>query len=171
MPIGLTVPSACPSCDATNIVRLETTIARGMLHLCWCCNACGHDWPVTERDRGRQTVSSCEIETHAPVGPVSATPPPGLFSNMIRRQEDRRRIARGGRRASDRLSLTPKLRAEAAEYGAASAQWLNTLTAALEDGDLVGARAASKTFKDAADKLSALLTVSELPESMRFTRD
>ena len=157
MPIGLTVPSACPSCDATNIVRLETTIARGMLHLCWCCNACGHDWPVTERDRG--------------VGPVSATPPPGVFSNMIRKQEDRRRIARGGRRASDRLSLTPKLRAEAAEYGAASAQWLNTLTAALEDGDLVGARAASKIFKDAADKLSALLTVSELPESMRFTRD
>jgi len=36
---------------------------------------------------------------------------------------------------------------------------------------LVGARAASKIFKDAADKLHALLTVSELPESMRFTRD
>ena len=164
MPIGLTVPSACPSCDATNIVRLETTIASGMLQLCWCCRACGHDWPVTERDRGRQTVSSWEAEIHAPVGPLYATPPPGIFSNMIRKQEDRRRIARGGRRASDRLSLTPKLRADAMECGAVIAQWLNTLTAALEDGDLVGARAASKIVKDAADKLHALLTVSELPE-------
>ena len=86
-----------------------------------------------------------------------------LLSNRIRKQEDRRRIARGGRRASDRLSLTPTLCAEAADCGAVIAQWLNTLTAALEDGDLVGARAASKIFEDTAAKLRALLTVSELP--------
>ena len=77
---------------------------------------------------------------------------------MDRKQEDRRRIARGGRRASDRLSLTPELRAEAAEYAAVIERCLQTLTTALEEGDLVGARAASKTLKDAADKLRRLLT-------------
>lgn len=125
MPIGLTVPSACPSCDAADIVRLEMTIARGTLRLCWCCRACGHDWLVTESGRRRGNP------------------------------EDRRRIARGGRRADDRLTLTPELRAEAAEYAAVMGRWLNTFTAALGDEDLVGAREASKTLQEVVENLRA----------------
>jgi len=83
---------------------------------------------------------------------------------MDREREDRRRIARGGRRASDRLSLTPELRAEAAGYAAVIERCLDTLTAALEDGDLVSARAASKTIKDAADALRRLLSAAQSDE-------
>lgn len=171
MPIGFTVPSVCPSCNATNIMRRETTIARGVLHLRWCCRACGHDWPVSESDRRRHPVSSSEIVIHAAIAPRSATPPSGLPSTMIRKQEDRRRIARGGRRASDRLSLTPELRVEAGEQAAVMGSWLNTLTTALSDGDVVGARAASRRLKEAADNVRALLTVSELSEQVRLVRD
>jgi len=78
-----------------------------------------------------------------------------------REQEDRRRVSRGGRRASDRLALTPELRAQAAEYAAVIERCLETLSAALEDGDLVGARAASKTLKEAADSLRRLLTAAQ----------
>jgi hypothetical protein len=72
-------------------------------------------------------------------------------------EHDRRRVARGGRRAIDRLSLTPELRAQANEYATVIERCLDTLTAALADGDLVGARLAANTLKDAANALRALL--------------
>ncbi len=71
---------------------------------------------------------------------------------------DRRRIERGGRRESDRLALTAELRAEAAGYAATIGRCLDTLNGALEDEDLVTARAASKALKEAADNLRTLLT-------------
>jgi hypothetical protein len=77
----------------------------------------------------------------------------------IRRTEDRRRVARGGRRASDRLSLTPQLCADAAEYAVLIARCFETLTDCLADCDLVGARMASKTMKEAANEIQRLLTV------------
>jgi len=76
---------------------------------------------------------------------------------------DRRRIERGGRRASDRLALTPQQRAQATEYAAVIERCLDNLTEALEDGDLVGARSASKALKEAADKLRALLAAGTPP--------
>lgn len=76
----------------------------------------------------------------------------------IRRKVDRRRIARGGRRASDRLSLTPELRADAAEYAVVIARCFETLTDCLADCDLVGARMASKTMQEAANQIQRLLT-------------
>ena len=75
----------------------------------------------------------------------------------IRKNQDRRRIARGGRRASDRLSLTPELRGDAAEHAAVIARCFETLTDCLADSDLVGARKASKTMLEAATRLQQLL--------------
>jgi len=75
----------------------------------------------------------------------------------VRKNQDRRRIARGGRRASDRLSLTPELCGDAAEFAAVIARCFETLTECLADRDLVGARMASKTMLDAANRLQRLL--------------
>jgi hypothetical protein len=83
---------------------------------------------------------------------------PTNVAGTIRKKEDRRRIKRGGRRASDRLSLTPQMRADAAEYAAVIAGCFERLTSCLEDRDLVGARMASKTMQETADKLHQLLS-------------
>lgn len=78
-------------------------------------------------------------------------------SNSRQDGPDRRRVQRGGRRATDLRALTPELQAEAGEYAAEIAQCLGVLMAALEDGDLVGAREASVQIKRAADALRLLL--------------
>ena len=70
---------------------------------------------------------------------------------------DRRRVQRGGRRASDLNALTPDLQAEAAEYAAEIERCLSVLDLALIDGDLISAREASKAIKRAADALHLLL--------------
>jgi hypothetical protein len=74
-----------------------------------------------------------------------------------KREPDRRRVPRGGRRVSDLGALTPEIRAEAAEYAAQIERCLEVLSVALEDADLVGARETSKTIKRAADALTVLL--------------
>jgi hypothetical protein len=75
-----------------------------------------------------------------------------------REGQERRRVQRGGRRATDLRSLTPELQAEAAEYAAEIERCVDVLNLALETGDLVSARKASKTLKRAADTLHQLLT-------------
>jgi len=70
---------------------------------------------------------------------------------------ERRRVQRGGRRATDLLALTPELQAEGAEYAAEIARCLDVLNSALENADLVSARQASRTMKHAADALHLLL--------------
>ena len=70
-------------------------------------------------------------------------------------------MQRGGRRATDLRALTPELQAEAAEYAAEIARCLEVLNAALEDADLVSARAASKALKRAADALHMLLATGK----------
>jgi hypothetical protein len=85
---------------------------------------------------------------------------PTNVADRIRKKEDRRRIARGGRRASDRLSLTPQMRADAAEYAAVIARCFERLTGCLEDDDLVGARMASKTMQETANRLHQLLSAA-----------
>ena len=74
---------------------------------------------------------------------------------------DRRRVPRGGRRVTDLRALTPEIQAEAAEYAAEIARCLDVLSAALDDADLVGAREASKTIKQAADALQRLLATGQ----------
>ena len=71
--------------------------------------------------------------------------------------QERRRIQRGGRRSTDLRTLTPELRAEAAEYAGEIARCLGALNGALEHADLTSARKASKAMKDAADALHLLL--------------
>jgi hemolysin activation/secretion protein len=78
-----------------------------------------------------------------------------------RERQERRRIQRGGRRETDLRALTPELQAEAAEYAAEIARCLDVLNGALEDGDLVSARKASKTMKHAADALHLLLATGK----------
>ena len=74
---------------------------------------------------------------------------------------ERRRVHRGGRRESDLRTLTPEVGTEAGEYAAEIQQWLEALTASLEDSDLVGAREASKRIKRAADALKLLLATGK----------
>jgi hypothetical protein len=74
---------------------------------------------------------------------------------------ERRRVQRGGRRASDLYALTPELQGEAAEYAAEIERCLDALDSALEDADLVSAREASKTLKRAADALHMLLATGK----------
>jgi hypothetical protein len=83
------------------------------------------------------------------------------MSDERRDGEERRRVQRGGRRASDLLSLSPELQREAAGYAAEIERCLEVLDAALADGDLVSARLASQTLKRAADQLHALLTTGK----------
>lgn len=71
--------------------------------------------------------------------------------------QERRRIQRGGRRATDLRSLTPELQAEAAEYVAEIDRCVDVLNEALETGDLITARKASRSLKRAADALHQLL--------------
>lgn len=82
------------------------------------------------------------------------------FALMVRKKGDRRRVARGGRRANDRLSLTPELRADAADYADVIERCSKTFTTCLADDDVVGARLASRTIQEASDKLRRLLTVA-----------
>jgi hypothetical protein len=79
------------------------------------------------------------------------------MTDKNREGPDRRRVQRGGRRATDLRALTPEIQAEAAEYAAKIERCLEVLSAALEDSDLVGAREASKAIKRAADALQRLL--------------
>jgi hypothetical protein len=74
---------------------------------------------------------------------------------------ERRQVQRGGRRASDLRALTPELQAEAQEYAVEIERCLEVLNAALEDGDLVSARTASKTLKRVADALHLLLATGK----------
>ena len=78
---------------------------------------------------------------------------------------ERRRVQRGGRRASDLRALTPELQAEASEYAAEIERCIELVSAALEEGDLVSAREAAKAIKRAADALNLLLTTGK---SMRL---
>lgn len=50
-PVRFKVPANCKRCAATGTVTAETTITRGLVRVCWCCRACGHEWPIT---RGEQ---------------------------------------------------------------------------------------------------------------------
>jgi hypothetical protein len=78
-----------------------------------------------------------------------------------REGRDRRQMQRGGRRTTDLRSLTPELRAEAAEYAAEVERCIDVLSAALEDNDVVSARRASKALKRAADALHLLLATGK----------
>jgi hypothetical protein len=78
-----------------------------------------------------------------------------------REGQERRQVQRGGRRATDLRALTPELQAEAREYVAEIERCVDILNAALEDGDLVSARSASKTLKRAADALHLLLATGK----------
>jgi len=75
--------------------------------------------------------------------------------------EERRRVQRGGRRATDLRALTPELQAEATEYAAEIARCLDVLNGALEHADLISARKASKTMKHATDALHQLLATGK----------
>jgi hypothetical protein len=81
--------------------------------------------------------------------------------NDNRDSPDRRRIQRGGRRASDLSALTPELQTEAAEYAAEIESCLSVLDVALNGADLLSAREASKALKRAADALHLLLTTGK----------
>jgi hypothetical protein len=78
-----------------------------------------------------------------------------------REGRDRRQMQRGGRRTTDLRSLTPELRAEAAEYAAEVERCIDVLSAALEDNDVVSARRASTALKRAADALHLLLATGK----------
>ncbi len=78
-----------------------------------------------------------------------------------REGRERRQVQRGGRRATDLRALTPELRSEAKEYASEIERCVDVLSAALEDGDLVSARRASKTLKRAADALHLLLATGK----------
>ena len=74
---------------------------------------------------------------------------------------DRRRVQRGGRRASDLRALTPELRDEATEYITEVERCLSVLAEALDHGDVMTAREASKGLKRAADALQLLLATGQ----------
>jgi hypothetical protein len=74
---------------------------------------------------------------------------------------DRRRVQRGGRRASDLRALTPELRDEATEYITEVERCLGVLSEALDRGDVPAAREASKGLKRAADALQLLLATGQ----------
>jgi hypothetical protein len=78
-----------------------------------------------------------------------------------RESPERRRIQRGGRRASDLSALTPELQAEAAEYAAEIERCLVVLDTALNERDLMSAREASRAVKRAAEALHQLLTTGK----------
>jgi hypothetical protein len=52
------------------------------------------------------------------------------------------------------------MRADAAEYAAVIARCFERLTGCLEDDDLVGARMASKTMQETANRLHQLLSAA-----------
>ena len=78
-----------------------------------------------------------------------------------RHGRERRQVQRGGRRSTDLRALTPDLQQEAGAYAADIASALGMLQAALEDNDLVSARAASKAMKRATDALDLLLATGK----------
>jgi hypothetical protein len=83
------------------------------------------------------------------------------MSDDRRDGRERRQVQRGGRRSTDLRALTPELQAEAAGYAAEIERCVETLNEALEDGDLVSARGASKTLKRIADALHLLLATGK----------
>lgn len=83
------------------------------------------------------------------------------MTDTKREGPDRRKVQRGGRRATDLRALTPELQAEAAEYAAQIERCLDILNTALEEADVVSAREASKALKRAADALYKLLTTGQ----------
>ena len=78
-----------------------------------------------------------------------------------REGRERRNVQRGGRRSTDLRTLTPELQTEAKVYAVEIERCVETLSAALEDNDLVSARAASKTLKRIADALHLLLATGK----------
>jgi hypothetical protein len=70
---------------------------------------------------------------------------------------DRRRVGRGGRRATDLSALSPALQAEATEYANQIAECSDRLTEAIDGDDLIGARDATKTIRHVAERLQLLL--------------
>jgi hypothetical protein len=78
-----------------------------------------------------------------------------------REDPERRRVQRGGRRASDLRALSPELQAEASGYAAEIERCLDVLTAALDENDIVTAREALRTLRRAADALQRLLTTGQ----------
>ena len=83
------------------------------------------------------------------------------MSEERRGGRERRQVQRGGRRATDLRTLTPELRAEAAEYVAEIERCLTNANAAFDDNDVVSARSASKGLKRAADALHLLLVTGK----------
>ena len=74
---------------------------------------------------------------------------------------DRRRVQRGGRRASDLRALTPELREEATAYITEVERCLRVLAEALNHGAVTTAWEASKGIKRAADALHLLLATGQ----------
>lgn len=49
--LRLRLPERCLRCGVPGMVRLESTITGTSVYLAWCCNACGFDWPISEREQ------------------------------------------------------------------------------------------------------------------------
>ena len=61
-PVRFRLPPRCKLCGGIGTVRAETTIARGIVRLTWCCRACGREWPIT---RGEQQLMEPRTDANA----------------------------------------------------------------------------------------------------------